>query len=246
MEPIRKYIVGIYTAAFDLNRKDETRVEDKHGVYFDGGTLLIDKDPRYFLSSDFDWGSRGIGVKQTARSILMEITDPYDAVRFTDPLVEECLSAIPAHYDFSIQIHAVREWVKFKKGQSSEEITLLFWTKIEDPHYRSLQPKPAPEKKPLVIPPPPFKNTMEIPSNGGNVVKERKTKYPFGTLEVGQYFYFINPNHKDLKTVSASQGERTKKLGREFTRRVVSAEWARDHGIEVAQNVDVCIVWRTK
>jgi hypothetical protein len=251
MDPVRKYIVGLYQAAFDLNRRDEARIEDSHEVFFDGRPLLIDKgSPELFISSDFDWGSRSRGSRQTAVSILLEITDKADALRYSDLLVNECLSLLHSHRNFKIQIYAIRRWLNSKKGRPDQETALLAWTQIEDPKPRQTPPAPAPKiiEPPMPQPAPePLSQSVvrRLRAQTGGNGMEHRTKWPLGDLEVGGYFYFINPTERELKLIGASQSERAKTLGRTFVRRVVSTEWCRAQGLDIPQNVDVCIVWRT-
>lgn len=253
MEPVHKYIVGLYRSAFDLNWRDETKIEDAHKVFFDSRPLLIDKNnPGLFLSSEFDWGSRSLGAKQTAISILLEITDKYEAIKYCDLLVNECLALLPSHKDFKVQIYYINRWLKSKRGQPDQETDLLFYTKIDDIPYQA----PAPEKKSLIIPLPAIKNT-EAPvfnppiQKGENKVMEKKPrggpwKYPFHSLEVNGYFYFVDPSKDEIPKVTAMMSYIHSRYDKRFTYRLVSAQWAREHNIPVAQEVNVGIVWRIK
>ena len=249
MEPSNKYITGIYTATSDLTWKDKTRFEDKKDVFFETRSLLIDSNttfPDLFVSPTFDWGCRSRGTKQVAISMLLEIAEQREAVRYADDLVSECLSLIPSHAHWNIQIHALRKWLLWKKGHINEPEDLMRWAKIEDPAYK--QPVPLIEttpRLPLIIPIPTLEQKRE------KDVKVKKhgppTKYPFNDLEVGDYFYFIDPNEKELKIIGTIQAMRSRTSGKKFVRRTVTAEWAREHKIPVAQtNVRVCIIWRTE
>ncbi len=254
MELNRKYITGLYYSTSDLNYKDEAVFEDQHKVYFGERQLLIDKNnPELFISPDFDWGSRSRGTKQLAISILLELTDRYEAIRYADFLVEECLAIIPSHHHFSIQIYALQRWLNSKRGQPDKDTDLTFWTKIEDPKYH----KPAviipQEKKPVIIEPPIISKNVERrlggQEKGGSMKGPRpdSEKYPFSTLEVGKYFYFLNPTDRDIKKINGAAQQHGKKYGKKFVGRQVDAEWARAHGINIAQdNAVVGILVRIK
>jgi hypothetical protein len=74
----------------------------------------------------------------------------------------------------------------------------------------------------------------------------RSTKYPTGTLEVGQFYYFINPSKHERKNVFGAAAVFGTNNDREYLCKSVTAQWAREHNIDVAQDsAEVCIVLRT-
>ena len=247
MEPRNKYIVGIYKAVSDLNWKDEATFKDSHEVYFGTRSLIIDKNqPGLFFSPDFDWGSRSLGTKQLAVSILLELTNAYESIRFADLLIDECLSLLPSHNSFSVQIYALERWLRSKKGQPDQATDLLFWTKIEEPDHR----KPwmlEPPKTPPIIEPPPISERRYIETQkGGTRMREASEKYPFSKLEVGKYFYLINPTAEEEKKIRSAMWAHAKRYGKTMVKRVVTAQWAREHKIEVAQDdAKVMMIIRT-
>lgn len=253
MEPRTKYITGIYHHAFDLDSRDNTLIEDRHEAYFENRSLIIDKNnPHLFISLEFDWGSWSKGTRQLALSILLELTNLQEALRYEEMLTRECLTLIPSHRSFSIQVYALQRWLNSKKGQPNQETDLLFWLKIEEPQYHKPIPS-IPEKTSLIIPLPPIQNKEPQVQKKENPMEEEtkkkhgpKSKYPFGKLEVGGYFYFLNPTKEEIHRLSVIQSNSQRRYNTEYTRRVVLAQWAREHKIEVAQDsVTVCIVWRT-
>ena len=66
--------------------------------------------------------------------------------------------------------------------------------------------------------------------------KGRYEKYPFHSLDVGKFFYRINPTREEIKKIGGAAGMSGKKNDRKYLCRHVTAEWARKHGIEVAQD----------
>lgn len=254
MEPKHKRIVGMYRSTSDLNWKDEAIFEDRHSVYFGEHALLIDRNnPELFISPDFDWGSRSRGTKQLALSILLELTNQQEAIRYADRLVEECLVLIHSHRDFSIQIYALQRWLNSKRGQPNQETDLLLWTKIEDPQYHKPIPVasvPVPEKKPMIIEPPVISKSVQrrlAIQKGGSMrgPRPQAEKYPFSKIEVDKYLYFINPTEAEIKKVGGAAHAHGKKYNKELILRRVTAQWAREHNIDVAQdNADVCIIFR--
>ncbi len=240
MELKRKYITGIYHAMSDLDWKDQATFEDRHEAYYEDRPLLIDKNNSgYFISPDFDWGSWSKGTRQLALSILLELTDPQQALRYEEMLVRECLSLIPSHRCFQIQIYAIQRWLKSKKDDPNIGTDINFWMKIEEPDYH--KPWAAsliPEKKPAIIPPPSISERhVEIQKGGNHMqVREASEKYPFSKLEVGKFFYLINPTPEEEKKIRNAMWVHAKRYGKTMLKRMVTAQWAREHKIEVAQD----------
>jgi hypothetical protein len=249
MEPRRKYITGIYHAVSDLNWKDEATFKDRHEVYFEDRSLIIDKNqPGLFFSTDFDWGSSSIGTKQLAVSILLELTNAYEAIRYADLLIKECLSLLPSHNSFSVQIYALQRWLKSKKGLPDQETDLLFWTKIEEPDRRKPWMLEPPKKPPVILPPPISERIIETQKGGNHMsgVREASEKYPFSKLEVGQYFYLLNPSPEEEKRIRNAMWAHANRYGKTMVKRIVTAQWAREHKIEVAQDdAKVMMIIRT-
>ena len=247
MDLQEKYITGIYKASYELDANDETIIEDKHEAYIGKRSLIIDKhDPGLFIATEFDWGSHSRGTKQLAVSILLEVGSSGDASRFMDTLVTECLSLIPSKSCWKLQIWKIREWLKAKRTYPDEASDLMLWCVIEEKPYthpslreqpKPVETKPPLERPPLIIPIPPLQSGVN--STGGprmETIKRRHEKYPFNSLEVGKYFYRINPTEQERKKIGCAASISGKKNDKKYLCRHVTAEWARAHGIEVAQD----------
>jgi len=241
--PAKKYISGFFSAAYDVDWKENVSIEETRTAYFGERPLIIDRNnPLLFVSQDFEWGFRSKGTKQLAISILLELEVPSSEVlTYAEMLVEDCLSIIPSKRNFSIQIYALEQWLKHKKGITDIPKDLIFYTNIEEPE----RPKP-PEKKPQIVPPPPIASIVSFPIKEQIKRGKRGYTYPFADLEVGEYYYCLNISAGEKNKISSALTHLRKIYKKVFVARTVNATWAREHGISVAQdNAEVFIVFRT-
>ena len=224
------YIVGLFGRKHYTVTGGNSRYDDSRVILFDGKPLLPYSSLQIeTYSLDFDWGNIGLGTKQLALAILLQLSDHETAKKFMHDLVLDLLARLYSHKGFAISTQSLLYWLKLKK----EGITPMTFKLFET--ARIIEKTDKMNNLALgVTPPQGERETMAETAPKKKTEKKYRRKYAIHDLGVGQSFFVTD--RKKYKNITVCIAGLKKRSGKDFETRAVDRNWCVKNGVTDCPN----------